>query len=129
MVRFFADSGVGIIQLPCPKFVSGVDIRSKKKCTDTYRNYCKHISEKLVKEIERYYSKKYEILGIIGVEFSTNCGVYKFSDGKKGWGKGIFFEELEKQLYIKNIQIPFFGFDTNNAIRTLKNFKILLENS
>jgi len=129
LIKFFADSEIGMVQLPCPKFIFGTDFKNKKACTKIYRNYCRELSVKITSDIENHFAKEYQILGIVGIEFSMNCAVYKFSDGKKGWGKGVFFEELEKQMELRSIQIPFFGADMNNVFSTMRKFQTLMKNS
>jgi hypothetical protein len=80
-------------------------------------------------DVEKYFETECDVLGIVGIEFSANCGVNKFSDGKKGWGKGVFFEELEKQMEQKKMQVPFLGADMNNVFSTMRKFQVLVNNS
>jgi len=129
LVKFFTDSNIGIVQLPCPKFRFESNVDDKKKCSKLYRNYCKELSTKVMCDVEKYAKTECDVLGIVGIEFSANCGVNKFSNGKKGWGKGIFFEELEKQMEVKKMQIPFLGADMNNVFSTMRKFQVLVNNS
>lgn len=102
IVKFFAEAEIGIVQLPCPEveFDGGLDrrFRAKETYNKSYRNHCKEISLKVIREVKSYLEKDYKVLGILGVEFSPTCGVYRIEGEKRIVpGKGILTEELEKR--------------------------------
>jgi hypothetical protein len=60
------------------------------------------LSLKVLKEVRKYLDKEYKIVGILGIEFSPTCGVYRIESERKVLpGKGILIEELEKEIQSK----------------------------
>jgi len=110
ILGFFAQTDVGIIQMPCPKF--------------NKMNFKKE-SQRIVTQIEKYKKKKYNVLAVVGMENSSNCAVYK---KKKGYGRGALFEEIEREMEERNFQVPLFGFDSKNPFTSLNRLKILVKN-
>lgn len=110
LLNFFANTDIGIVQMPCPKF-SSVD--------------CKEESQKIVTQIQKYLKNKFNVLGIIGVESSPTCAVYK---KKKGYGRGTLFNEIEREMQERKFQVPLIGIDSNNAFSSLRRLKLLVKN-
>jgi predicted secreted protein len=135
IVNFFAEAEVGIVQLPCPEveFDGGLDRQLKTKenyNNEVYRNCCREISLKVLKEVREYLDKEYKVVGILGVEFSPTCAVYRIENGKKILpGKGILMEELEKEMQKENFQVPIIAVNLNNIFSTLEKLSLLLKNS
>lgn len=135
IVNFFAEAEVGIVQLPCPEveFDGGLDRSSKAKESyigGNYRNQCRQISLQVLKTIKKYLEKEYKVLGILGVEFSPTCSLYRIENGKKIIpGKGILMEELEKEMQKENFQVPLVSVNLNNVFSSLEKLSLLLKNS
>jgi len=135
LVNFFAEAEIGIIQLPCPEveFDGGLERQAKTKESydkEIYRKHCKEISEEILKTVKKYLEKKYKVLGILGVEFSPTCGVYRIENKNKTVpGKGIFIEELEKEMQTKNFQVPIISVNLNNVFSSIEKLSLLLKNS
>lgn len=135
IVNFFAEAEVGIVQLPCPEveFDGGLDRPLKTKenyNNEIYRNCCREISLKILKEVRKYLDKEYKVVGILGVEFSPTCAVYRIENGNKILpGKGILMEELEKEMQKENFQVPIIAVNLNNIFSTLEKLSLLLKNS
>jgi len=133
LVELFAESGVGIIQIPCPQIEFNEGLNRKSKSKDAYdnngfRSKCQKLSSNVIETIESYLRKNYEILGILGVEQSSTCGVYQVQNGKRSVpGKGIFIEELEKEMEKKNFQVPIIGINLNNIFSSLEKVQSLLK--
>ena len=134
LIELFLDADVGIVQIPCPEveFNGGLNrsIRSKKAYdTKNYRNYCRKLSLEILENVEKYLKAKYNVLGILGVEFSPTCAVHRIDNGKKIVpGKGILIEELETEMQKKNFQVPLIPTNLNNIFSTIENLDILLKN-
>ncbi|MFH0798177.1 MAG: hypothetical protein V1906_02075 [Candidatus Woesearchaeota archaeon] len=121
IVKMFADSNVGIVQLPCPKAESN---------GKSYRECCKRISSKTLGDVKEYLRKDCKVLGILGVEFSSTCGVYRIGSGKKTVpGKGVFIEELEKGMRKENFQVPIISVNTSNVFSALEKLSAMIKNS
>jgi predicted secreted protein len=134
IVNFFAEAEVGIIQLPCPEveFDGGLDrqLKAKENYNTFYREYCREISLKILKEVRKYLEKEYKVIGILGIEFSPTCGVYRIENGKRIVpGKGILIEELEKEMQKENFQVPIISVNLNNIFSSLEKLSLLLKNS
>jgi len=133
LLELFAEAGIGIVQLPCPQleFNGGLNRRLKTKTaydTNGYRDFCKKISLNLIEQIERYLKKNYNVVGILGVELSSTCGVHQIETGRKRTpGKGIFIEELEAEMQKKNFQVPIVGINLNNIFSSIEKVQSLLK--
>ncbi|MEM5781785.1 MAG: hypothetical protein QXD43_01135 [Candidatus Aenigmatarchaeota archaeon] len=133
LLDLFAESGVGVIQMPCPQleFNEGLNRKSKPKesyDTNGFRVKCQKLSSSIIQTIENYLRKNYSVLGILGVELTSTCGVYQVKNGKKyAPGKGIFIEELEKEMQKKNFQVPIIGVNLNNIFSSLEKVQSLLK--
>lgn len=135
IMELFSESGIGIIQIPCPQmeFNGGPEWRPKTKddCDNkTYRTFCHKLSQNLLIQIEKYLSKNYNVLGVLGVELSATCGVHQLENGHKIVpGKGILMEELEELMRKKNFQVPIIGINLNNMYSSLEKLQSLLKYS
>lgn len=134
LLELFASAGVGIIQLPCPQIEydsDGLNRKIKPKSafeTNGYRKYCNKISNNIIKQIENYLRNNYEVIGILGVELSTSCGVHQIQNGRKNVpGKGILMEEIEREMQKKNFQVPVLGVNLNNIFSSLEKVQSLLK--
>ncbi|MFH1229663.1 MAG: CD3072 family TudS-related putative desulfidase [Candidatus Aenigmatarchaeota archaeon] len=133
ILELFIESGVGIIQIPCPQLEFNEGLNRKSSAKDSYENVgfrskCQKLSLSVIQMIENYVRKKYEILGILGIEQSSTCGVYQIQNGKRSVpGKGIFIEELEKEMQKKNFQVPIIGVNLNNIFSSLEKVQSLLK--
>jgi len=134
IIELFAEAGVGIVQLPCPEveYDGGLkrEVKYKKAYeTENYRNSCKKLSIEVLKNVKRYLDSNYKVLGILGVEFSPTCAVYRLDNGKRIVpGKGIFIEELEKEMHEQNFQVPIISTNLNNVFSSLEKIDLLLKN-
>lgn len=132
LVEILTQSGIGIIQLPCPQidFNGGLGRKPKTKSSydnKEYRAYCRKLSKDILMQIEKYLRADYSVLGILGVEFSPTCAVHQLENGTRCTpGKGIFIEELEDEMRKKNFQVPIIGANLNNLFATLEKIQALL---
>jgi predicted secreted protein len=133
LLELFAEAGVGIVQIPCPQleFNEGLNRKSRSKesyDTNGFRVKCQKLSCTIIEKIENYLRKNYNILGILGVELSSTCGVYQIQNGRRNVpGKGIFIEELEKEMQRKNFQVPIIGLNLNNIFSSMEKVQSLLK--
>ena len=133
LLELFVESGVGIVQMPCPQleFNEGLNRKLKSKesyDTNGFRTKCQKLSFNIIEIIENYLRKNYSVLGILGVELSSTCGVHQVQNGRRNVpGKGIFIEELEKGMQRKNFQVPILGINLNNIFSSLERIQSLLK--
>jgi predicted secreted protein len=132
LMNLFSESNVGVVQIPCPQadFNGGLKRRTKSKDaydTKKYRTHCGKISSSLLKQIGKYLKEDYSVLGILGVEFSSTCGVHQIENGRrKTPGKGILMEEFESVMQKKNFQVPVIGVNLNNMFSSVEKVQALL---
>lgn len=106
-----------VIQLPCPELIYfGANRReiTKDQLTQSrYRKFCHELFLPFADMVEELYKKGFDI-EIIGVKKSPSCAVKCTTvDGPGGRvrifththvsGKGVFFEEIEKDLVKRGI--------------------------
>ena len=119
--------------MPCPQleFNEGLNRKLKSKesyDTNGFRTKCQKLSFNIIEIIENYLRKNYSVLGILGVELSSTCGVHQVQNGRRNVpGKGIFIEELEKGMQRKNFQVPILGINLNNIFSSLERIQSLLK--
>ncbi|NIO44679.1 MAG: hypothetical protein GTN36_03960 [Candidatus Aenigmarchaeota archaeon] len=130
VVKLLSETDVGIVQLPCPK----IDCNGKfiKNTTNVkiYKKYCEKTSVIIVNTIKKYLDADFKVLGILGVEFSPICGVYRINNGRKNIpGKGALIKEIENEMQKRNFQVPIISTNLNNVFSILEKINILLKNS
>ena len=129
IIELFTKSDIGIIQLPCPESEYNGKLVKQSKNKEKYRVHCKKLSLKVMKDIRKYLDANYKVLGILGVEFSPTCGVYRINNGKRNVpGKGIFIEELENEMQKNNFQVPLITTNLQNIFSTLEKMSLLIKN-
>ncbi|MBP2029203.1 putative secreted protein [Methanohalophilus levihalophilus] len=106
-----------IMQLPCPELIffgsNRREITKDQLQHASYRRFCHDLFEPFADMIEELYNKGLEIK-IVGVGKSPSCAVeYTTVGGPAGKvlefshqhvkGKGVFFEEIERELFERGI--------------------------
>jgi predicted secreted protein len=112
--RVLVDSGVGLVQLPCPELLHlGLDrVRHEGSkigvwaalSTPTGRQACKDMLQDVVCQIREYRKHGFEVLGVVGIDGSPACGVNLIWDhaGKKDVeGTGAFIIAM-RELFAEN---------------------------
>lgn len=98
-VKDLVESGVGIIQLPCPEFsYLGITRKPMEKWeydTPEYRKLCKSLFTPILEELLVYLENGYEFCGIIGINQSPTCSI--------SGSRGILMEEAFDLLASKGI--------------------------
>ncbi len=139
VIKFFLDSDIGIVQMPCPEFrclgldrgnIHGAESSVTIENTRIRKEMCKTASNVLLtdlvsqvmQQILEYHKYGFEIIGIIGANRSPNCGVDTTSDSNmEVLGKGLFMEALAEQLTKENFSIPMMGLkNTDDIVAKIK---------
>lgn len=106
------ESGVGIIQLPCPEFfIAGLNRPSmtyEEYNTEENRGLIRNILDPIIHQVTSYLDHGYSIVGLIGIHESPNCSL----TGQPG----VFMEELLQQLKKIGLDLPFFEISPNYGI-------------
>lgn len=149
-LNLLIDNEIGIIQLPCPELTCYGLKRwgHVKEQFDTphYRKLCRNLFQPYLEQIKDYIANDYEIIGLIGIEGSPTCGIYKTCSGK--WGgqlgnnpylqdtldtieladeSGILIEEIKQILDENNISIPLIDFNKNDIDTFMERIKTIIK--
>lgn len=122
LIKTLLESGVGIIQMPCPEYQClGLEkYKYGELVHDELRKCFRKLALEVVQQIEDYLEFGFEIKGIIGMNPSPSCGV-EITKGKgtmvgtdrdtsEKKDSGLFIEELTKLLDERNIKkVKVFG--------------------
>jgi len=132
IIELISESGIGIVQLPCPQleFNGGLNRRAKDKNhydNKKFRSDCKKMATMTLKQIENYLAKSYSVVGILGVELSPTCAVHQLQNGTRiSPGKGVLMEELEMEMRKKRFQVPIVGVNLNNIFSSVEKVQSLI---
>lgn len=136
------NSGVGIVQMPCPELLGlGIDrqcvkdttiddIKSEKtrvsKLMANQKQLCIDLAKHVILQLKQYKKYNFEIVGILGVNMSPTCGVETtWADDQEVVGNGIFIKTLKEELAKENIQINFTGIispQIEDSVKRVKSF-------
>lgn len=118
------DSGIGIIQLPCPEFrYLGITRKPMSKTdydTLEYRELCRKLFEPILEDLLVYLDNGYEFCGIIGINQSPTCSITG--------NRGIFMEEIFKMLALKGISPNFLEVPEDYSDNAYTDFMIKVKN-
>jgi predicted secreted protein len=122
LIKTLLDSGLGIIQMPCPEYEClGLEKWGYGEVIkDDLRACFRKQAEVVLKQIKNYLALGFEIVGILGMNPSPSCGVHVAKgkgtmlgtsrDTSEQPEPGIFIEELQNLLAGEGINdIRFFA--------------------
>ena len=142
------EMGIEVIQLPCPEFWLYGSNRwghaASQFDTPFFRQQVKKMLGSYVLQWKEYktYQKRFEILGIVGIDGSPSCGVNYTYDGE--WGgefsgnpdiggmlktikkeekSGIMIQVLKEMMREEQIDIPLYSMETLQQVLDGKNKK------
>ena len=127
---------VEFIQLPCPEFLIYGSNRwghvSNQFDTPFFRAESRELLKPYLLQLEEYlhHPKRFEILGVMGINGSPSCGVSytcigdwggelsshphldeSIADCQKASSSGIFMQVFQEMIAEKQFDIPFFSID------------------
>lgn len=133
------DSGVGILQMPCPELLHlGLDRERhggmEKGIRETLaeeegRDACREMARNLVYQIEEYRRHGFEIVGAVGNDGSPACGVdltYYWGKGN-GEGTGSFIQAVREEFEKNDIALEFIAVQDHRWEENVARLKRLLE--
>lgn len=125
--QLLIDSGVGLIQMPCPELaclglarqaiaegqatVEEEDTRiAVRMAEERAKDLCLGIAESLVSQVEEYQRNGFKVLGAVGINGSPTCGVEtSWSDNRETEEMGVFLRILFAGFERRGIVIPMRG--------------------
>ena len=107
LARLLIDSGIGILQLPCPEFF----MMNLDRPGMTYAEYDRpefrllahELIQPVVWQVEQYRRFGYEVVGLIGIEDSPNCSI----SGQTGLFMELLLDALtRKGIVLRTLEVP-----------------------
>lgn len=126
---------INIIQMPCPESQLGGYEQGLKRepsgmehyDTSEFREICQILSSEMVKMIKAILAQNYEIVAILGIEYSPSCAIkIQYSPRGTFHRPGLFIETLQNQLVKEKIKIPFLGINRRGIKKSLSELRELL---
>lgn len=116
VVQFCLDNDINIMQMPCPESICaagglGRQPHGKKWYEDNgLRETAQKIASGQVDYMEALIKDGFDILAILGMEFSPACATQYLNRGPVILkDEGIYIEELKAQMKKRNLDIRFLG--------------------
>lgn len=136
IVEEFLKYNINIIQMPCPESHLGGYEKGLKRgpkgiseydCPE-FRSLCHRLASEVVEMIKAILSNGYEIVAILGIEYSPSCAVkYQYTRNMGTIRRsGIFIETLQNLLKKNNVEIPFIGVNRRGITKSLEEVQNLL---
>jgi predicted secreted protein len=126
---------INIVQMPCPESQLGGYKQGLKRGpkgieqydTPEFREICQRLASETVEMIKGILANGYEVVGILGIEYSPSCAV-KLQHSLQGTfhRPGLFIEALKAELEKEKIEIPFIGVNRRGIKKSLSELRQLL---
>lgn len=125
---------INIIQMPCPESQFGGYEKGLKRGpkgierydTLEFREICQCLASETVEMIKAILSNDYEIMAILGIEYSPSCATkIQYSPRGTFHRPGLFVEALKSQLANEKIEIPFVGINRRGIKKSLNEIQEL----
>jgi len=116
VVQFCLDNDINMIQMPCPEVQCMAGGHGREPHGKIWyeknglRNTAYEIAKEQVAYMKDLVADGFDILAIIGIEFSPACAPSYLNKGPVVVkDQGIFIEELKKELYGEGMDVVFLG--------------------
>lgn len=125
---------INLIQMPCPESQFGGYKKGLERKpngievydTPAFRELCNKLALETIDMIKGILSNGYEIMAILGIEYSPSCAVkYQYTEKGTIHRPGIFIEILKNELNKEGIEIPFVGINRRGIKKSLNEIKEL----
>jgi predicted secreted protein len=133
VIQFCLDHDISIMQMPCPETLCasgglGRSPRGKKWYEENgLRQTSREIAVSQAKYMRRLVDSGFEILAIIGVEFSPACAVTFLNKGRTiHRDEGIYIEELKRATKQEKIQVKYIGISQRWQKKMLRDLQELV---
>jgi predicted secreted protein len=137
--RVLVESGVGLVQLPCPEMLYlGLD-RARHQghevgvwaalSTPEGRQACRGMLQDAVYQIREYQRHGFTVLGVVGIDGSPACGVNLIWDHeakKDVEGTGAFINALREVLADNHLDLEIIGVRDGEWDEGVKRIKALI---
>jgi predicted secreted protein len=145
IVQALIESGVGLIQMPCPELIYlGLDRQVEPEALTTVeseddrvalrmaegpaREVCQGMAETLVFQLEEYHKHGFKIMGVLGINGSPTCGVEgNWAEGLEAPGPGVFIRVLTETCCARGLNLPTRGVKVYQPEQAIKAIHDLIE--
>ena len=136
IVEELVKQDINLVQMPCPESQFGGYKKGLERNPNgieyydnpEFRSLCNKLASETANMIKSILSNGYEIIAILGIEYSPSCAVkYQYTNEGTIHQPGIFIEELKKLLNNEEIRIPFIGINRRGIKKSLGEIKELFE--
>jgi predicted secreted protein len=137
-VSSYIEKGCGLFQLPCPELsyigMNRWGMTKEQYDHPNFRVHCRDILRYPMVQLQAFVQAGYELVGILGMDGSPNCGVTLTCEGYRGGelcpqnqvaeqvkslrfipGKGVFMEEFLELLRQIDLQPELFAIREKEA--------------
>lgn len=127
---------VNIVQMPCPEARYGGYGQGLKRGpkgilqydTPEFRGVCEQASGEVLEMIRAIIDSGYEVVGILGMEYSPSCSVkLQYTDKGTMHRQGLYIEALHNKLAEAGIDVPFIGINRRGIKVTLERIRGLFD--
>ena len=140
--RAVVDSGVGILQMPCPelhclgldrsgRMRDGTDIGIREALLEGEgQRACRDLVRQVMADVCEYQKHGFRIIGVVGNDGSPGCGVdtTHYVDGERA-AAGAFMEMLREELTRRGLNIPFVALRDHEWAERAERIRALLESA
>jgi predicted secreted protein len=141
--QVLTDSGVGILQMPCPELIClGLDRSGRRRgdheigirealLEEDGQKACREMARQIIYQIEEYQKHGFQIIGVIGNDGSPACGVdiTHYQDTGEGPGKGAFIAILQEELANRGLSLEFIALRDHEWDQRTARIKELLDSA
>ena len=122
-VEALIESGVGLIQMPCPELlclgldrqvehesvttIEAEDTRVARRMSEEENQAaCRALADALVFQVEQYRKNDFEIAGLLGINGSPTCGVeITWANNREERGPGVFIQALNEACHANGVTL------------------------
>ncbi len=123
VVEALIESGVGLIQMPCPELLClGLDRQAERGVAATIESedtrvarrmaeednqtICRVLAQPLAFQVEQYQQNGFEVVGLLGINGSPTCGIeIIWANDREEQGPGIFIQLLDKACRERGVSL------------------------
>lgn len=99
--------GWGIVQLPCPELIYGLDRNPRPiehYASPGFIKHCAKLAKQVAAQLRAYTAQGIALEAIVGMDGSPSCGInYVHGLHAKLSGQGIFIQKLLQELFMIGI--------------------------
>lgn len=119
-IQPFLDTGIGIVQLPCPelqclgldrrgRLKEGRDIGIREALLGDAKDACQALVQLVMREVAEYRREGFKVMGVVGNNGSPACGVEYTYYVETGFapGRGAFISMLQDAMTAAGVTVPF----------------------